>query len=95
MRCEPVDVPLGPSAFGPACIACGCTELNACPGPCHWVSLDPPLCSGCGSAVGDPPDAGPFNAQRCAASPAPALHVLLWVDEARGYCARCGEGFCT
>lgn len=31
-----------------ACIGCGCTELAACPGGCSWVSLDPPVCSGCG-----------------------------------------------
>lgn len=31
-----------------ACIGCGCTELAACPDGCSWVSLDPPICSGCG-----------------------------------------------
>lgn len=32
---------------GPACDLCGCTENQACDGGCHWVSLDPPLCSQC------------------------------------------------
>lgn len=27
------------------CRECGCTEDNACPGPCYWVELD--LCSAC------------------------------------------------
>jgi hypothetical protein len=34
----------------PACRRCGCTELNACKGGCHWVYIDPgerPLCSAC------------------------------------------------
>lgn len=28
-----------------ACRVCGCTELRACPGRCHWVAAD--LCSAC------------------------------------------------
>ncbi len=27
------------------CRKCGCTEDNACPGPCYWV--EPDLCSAC------------------------------------------------
>lgn len=27
------------------CRTCGCTDLQACPGGCHWVSQD--LCSAC------------------------------------------------
>lgn len=34
---------------GPACVGCGCTERRACRGRCWWVSLDPPLCSNCGT----------------------------------------------
>jgi len=39
-----------------ACLACGCTEENACPDdgsgePCHWVSRDPPICSACAPVV--------------------------------------------
>jgi len=29
------------------CIGCGCTDSHACQGGCSWVSLDPPICSGC------------------------------------------------
>lgn len=29
----------------PACRACGCTDLHACEGGCHWVEQD--LCSRC------------------------------------------------
>jgi hypothetical protein len=35
------------------CEGCGCTDDNACPGGCHWVSLKPPVCSACVSNVGD------------------------------------------
>lgn len=36
----------------PACIHCGCTELDACLDeftgePCSWVSREPPVCSAC------------------------------------------------
>lgn len=33
-----------------ACVHCGCSDDRACigpDGPCHWVSLDPPVCSVC------------------------------------------------
>jgi hypothetical protein len=40
-----------PRAPGPRCIGCGCDEHHACTDengdPCHWVRLDPPLCSAC------------------------------------------------
>jgi hypothetical protein len=29
------------------CIGCGCTDSCACPDGCAWVSVDPPICSGC------------------------------------------------
>ena len=29
------------------CVGCGCTDERACRGGCHWVELDPPLCSSC------------------------------------------------
>lgn len=33
------------------CIACGCSEENACPGPCVWVAVNTEsgygLCSSC------------------------------------------------
>lgn len=37
------------------CIHCGCTEENACPGGCSWVSKDPPVCSRCAEKAGAPP----------------------------------------
>lgn len=27
------------------CVICGCDDLHACPGGCHWVQPD--LCSAC------------------------------------------------
>lgn len=30
-----------------ACIRCGCTQFDACPGGCAWVSMEPPICSAC------------------------------------------------
>lgn len=30
-----------------ACVVCGCTEAAACDGGCHWLQLDPPVCSRC------------------------------------------------
>jgi hypothetical protein len=29
------------------CIKCGCTTYCACEGGCHWISLNPPICSRC------------------------------------------------
>jgi hypothetical protein len=38
-------------AQGPCCVGCGCDDHHACRDengqPCHWVKLDPPLCSAC------------------------------------------------
>lgn len=34
-----------------SCRICGCTELHACPGGCHWVAAD--LCSACAPAAPD------------------------------------------
>lgn len=34
------------------CVACGCTDYRACmteDGPCYWVELSAPVCSGCAS----------------------------------------------
>lgn len=38
-------------------------------------------------------DSVPYGADRCPASPTPALHVPIWIDETSGYCARCKMGF--
>lgn len=29
------------------CVRCGCSQMDACPGGCSWVSSDPALCSAC------------------------------------------------
>lgn len=29
------------------CVVCGCTEAEACPGGCAWVSDDANLCTAC------------------------------------------------
>jgi hypothetical protein len=33
------------------CRVCGCTEVDACPGGCGWVSSEEDLCTTCGDAV--------------------------------------------
>jgi hypothetical protein len=50
------DTPWSRRAAEPRCTVCGCTDDSACmdPGdgmPCHWVSIDPPLCSACARAA--------------------------------------------
>lgn len=106
MRCEAVDeVTARPRTAGLACSACGCTDDNACPGGCYWVSLDPPLCSACAEVAADiaemhrqqhsAPAGGLFMRERCPAAETPSFHVPIWLDEMSGYCARCKGGFCT
>jgi hypothetical protein len=34
-----------------------------------------------------------YGADRCPASPTPARHAPIWLDENSGYCARCQLGF--
>lgn len=101
MRCEAVEVGARPRTAGLACTVCGCTDGNACPGGCSWVSIDPPVCSACVESADDMLDAGAvrdgssgfFGNQDCPASSVPAPHMLLWVDSTTGYCTRCREGF--
>ena len=101
MRCDEVELNTRPRTAGHACTVCGCTDDAACEGGCYWVSLDPPLCSACEQLAEDldleepppPPPPGFFDAQRCPASPVPALHTPLWLDETSGYCTRCRAGF--
>lgn len=112
MRCEPVDTTLARErAPKPrACVGCGCTDAQACPGGCSWVSLNPPVCSNCivpdgmdagayveDEAEGDGADnrSGLYGAERCPASATPAPHAEIWVDDVSGYCARCRQGFVT
>jgi hypothetical protein len=74
------------------CIGCGCTEERACVGGCHWVSVNPPVCSSCDEASRKV-DSGFFNQERCRASDIGAVHAPIWIGENTGYCARCGDGF--
>jgi hypothetical protein len=85
------------------CEGCGCTDDNACPGGCHWISLKPPVCSRCVPS-GELPnaldaagggDGITFGGERCPASHVPALHIPLWTSETEGYCTRCYLGFVT
>jgi hypothetical protein len=79
------------------CIHCGCTEDRACPGGCHWVSMNPPVCSACeDDDDGAREIAGSFfGAEPCPASDRPAAHAPIWLTETSGYCARCHSGFST
>jgi hypothetical protein len=45
------------SQFLSKCRVCGCDDLHACPGGCHWV--EPDLCSNCQIVIVKP---GGFNA---------------------------------
>lgn len=78
----------------PRCIGCGCTEERACLGGCSWISVNPPKCSACFDADGEPfavgdRDEGRFGFERCPASDVPMPHVPLFAGEATCYCARC------
>jgi hypothetical protein len=62
------------------------------------VSLDPPVCSQCAGHgelpnAADAPEEALFGAERCPASPTPALHAPIWTSDTEGYCARCKFGF--
>ena len=98
IRCEAIDdARLYAPAPELACSCCGCTESQACPGGCFWISLEPPICSSCGEVADDVErqvgEFGLFGAQRCPASAVPAPHMPIYVDEVSGYCVRCREGF--
>lgn len=96
MRCDPVELELmGPNTSELACMFCGCTDDHACVGGCRWISHDPPVCSACEAAIdgGAVLPAATFNRQRCHASPTPAMHTPIFVDQVSGRCARCKIGF--
>lgn len=105
MRCEPIEAPIGarPRTAGLACRVCGCTDDNACPGGCGWVSIDPPLCSACvgAEALADASadadiDANAFyGGERCPASATPASHVPLFTSETEWHCVNCQLAFFT
>lgn len=68
------------------CMACGCTDTNACvtpKGPCAWASHNPPICTAC---VGEDDDDG-SDQLICA-------HSFLFSDPATGYCVHCRAPFC-
>lgn len=95
MRCDPVELNTRPRTAGLVCAGCGCTDDQACPGGCFWVSFEPqPLCSQC-APLDEEPASGLFGAERCPASITGAGHVQLWLNETAGYCARCHAGFTT
>lgn len=71
------------------CIACGCTDEQACPGGCYWHTIEPPLCSACAES----PRGHFFSDELCPASVMPELHVKIWLTDSEGYCARCHCGF--
>jgi hypothetical protein len=81
------------------CIGCGCTNEQACPGGCSWISHAPPKCSACFDEDGEPleldagEDSGLYSVERCPASPSGSPHTPIWLTEATGYCARCKCGF--
>jgi hypothetical protein len=99
MFCEAIVKPVDarPSTGLRICEGCGCTDAAACPGGCHWVSIDPPVCSACVDRGELPnagaPESGLFGAELCPASATPAPHAEIWLDETSGYCARCQLGF--
>jgi hypothetical protein len=103
MRCDPDELNTRPRPAGMACQVCGCTDDKACPGGCYWVLDNPPLCSACVTeedlaaseetfAMGD---GFAYGTERCPASSTPAAHVLIWINDTSGYCARCRAGFVT
>jgi len=70
------------------CIACGCTDTNACmtpKGPCAWASHNPPICTACvdedEDSMAEPP-------------PIMCAHSWLFTDPATGYCVHCRTPFC-
>lgn len=69
--------------MSPACISCGCTEDNACPGGCTWVSLDPPLCSAC--AEPDELEASTYEGGGIACA-----HSWLYTTTTDAHCVHCG-----
>lgn len=80
------------------CTGCGCTDAQACPGGCSWVSYDPPVCSACversvGSARGDlAARSADIDQDFCPASPI-GLHKPIWTSEVLGHCAACRQSF--
>lgn len=77
--------------MGLHCRFCGCSTDRACAGGCHWVSIDPPICSACVEAPAEDDDvrAGDW----CPAAATPAAHKPIFISATRGYCAACRQPF--
>lgn len=78
------------------CRGCGCTTERACPGGCHWVSYNPPICSQCAPAsdglVYDVASASFLNTDEiCTAAPIPATHKPLFINATTCICVACKE----
>lgn len=78
------------------CRGCGCTTERACPGGCHWVSYNPPICSQCALAsetVILDITSGNFLTldELCAAAPVPGPHKPLFTDRVTCICMACKE----
>jgi hypothetical protein len=79
------------------CCGCGCTNEQACPGGCSWVSLKPPLCSACvemgTEAALEAADIATASVEVddvfCPASPIPAPHRPIWTDAHNCHCVNC------
>jgi hypothetical protein len=71
------------------CRRCGCTDSNACiidGVPCHWVSLDPPICSACADLLAEQDVTR--DAADCPAS-ATGFHQALFRADNSAYCVHC------
>jgi hypothetical protein len=66
-----------------SCRICGCTDLQACPGGCHWVAPD--LCSACALDEEDTADLA-LPVDDCVK---PSGHQPIWLTSDRGYCVHC------
>lgn len=76
------------------CVYCGCSQNNACEGGCHWISIDPPVCSACEDVhAAAEVSIRETDPTRCPASPTPAAHALVWTSADRCHCVRCREEF--
>lgn len=77
------------------CVSCGCTNDNACPGGCSWVSMNPPVCSACVEAEGANAEAFDRGllSDDCPASSFPAPHKMIYTSSTECYCVACKEPF--
>ena len=90
-RAQEIGRQVGEESDGWICEGCGCSNERACPGGCYWVGKN--RCSRCFDADGGRFAVGSrdglFGMELCPASPVPAAHAPLFVDDVTCYCARC------